>query len=395
MHYPDAIRGGYMGYRTVPVASFLSFALFALGLTTAACGSGRDDSTFSNGSNSTDDPAKQDPGGSFGDPLGPGGVFSACVTSAEDAALTPANLVIMYDRSGSMGDTDNTPPFDPKLKWIPVSTGMKAFLADPGSSSMNASIQFFPVGETIEQVCSYNYADPDVALTPLSQSSALVNAINTTRPQGGTPTLPALQGALTYAKGVAAKKPRDATVVVLVTDGEPGITVDDKFSEGCPNNNIPTVAKTARDAYLNAPSIRTYVIGVGPALDQLNSIAAAGGTQAAIMVDVKDPSATTALFQKALERIRQQTLSCDFIIPPPPAGRTLDPNQVNVVYTAGGKHQVISYSKDCANGAGWHYDNPTAPTKITLCSTMCTGAQSDREGKLTLAFGCATQTDVR
>ncbi|WP_394842761.1 VWA domain-containing protein [Pendulispora brunnea] len=375
--------------------SFLSFAFVALGLTTAACGSGRDDSTFNN-SNATDDPAKQDPGGSFGsDPLAPGGVFSACATSATDAALTPANLVIMYDKSGSMGDTNNSPPFDPKLKWIPVSTGMKAFLADPGSKSMNASIQFFPIGDTVEQVCSYNYADPEVKLTPLSESSPLVNAINTTRPQGGTPTLPALQGAISYAKGVAAKKPRDATVVVLVTDGEPGITIDDKFSEGCPNNNIPTVAKTARDAYLNAPSIRTYVIGVGPALDSLNAIASAGGTQEAIMVDVRDPANTTGLFQKALERIRSQTLSCDFTIPPPPAGKTLDPTQVNVVYSAGGKHQVISYSKDCANGAGWRYDDPSAPKRITLCPTMCTGVQSDRDGKLTLAFGCATQVDVK
>ncbi|WP_394832200.1 VWA domain-containing protein [Pendulispora rubella] len=378
--------------------SFLSFALFALGLTTAACGSGRDDSTFNN-SNATDDPTKQDPGGSFGsDPLGPGGVFSACVTSATDAALTPANLVIMYDRSGSMGDTNNSPPFDPKLKWIPVSTGMKAFLADPGSKSMNASIQFFPLGDTndtAEQVCSYNYADPEVKLTPLSESTPLVTAINTTRPQGGTPTLPALRGAVSYAKSVAATKPRDATVVVLVTDGEPGISVDGKLSEGCPNNNIPTVAKTARDAYLNAPSIRTYVIGVGPALDSLNAVAAAGGTEAALMIDVRDPSATTGLFQKALERIRSQTLSCDFAIPPPPAGRTLDPKQVNVVYSAGAKHQVLSYSKDCANGAGWRYDNPDAPTKITLCPTMCTGVQSDRDGKLTLAFGCATQVDVR
>ncbi|WP_394822161.1 hypothetical protein [Pendulispora albinea] len=377
-----------MGYRAL---SIVASTLVTLGFTVVACG-GSDESGFGN----PNDPNRQDrnPGGEFGNPLAPGGVFAACATSTADAALTPANLVIMYDRSGSMGDPNNKPPFDPNLKWNPVGQGMTTFLSDPGSVTLNASLQFFPVGETIEEVCSYDYGKPGVTLTPLTQSNSFVDAIQKTKPQGGTPTLPALQGAIKYAKGIATQKPSDTTVVVLVTDGEPGISVDDRFSEGCTNNDIPHVAAAARDALRNTPSVRTYVIGVGPSLEKLDAIAVAGGTGQAMIVDVQDPAKTTARFQKALEQVRSQTLSCDFAIPPAPPGQSLDANLVNVVYASGGKYQVLDYSRDCANGTGWRYDQPTAPTKISLCPTSCSAAQSDRNGRLTLAFGCSTQGGV-
>jgi len=356
-----------------------------------ACGT-RDGAGLDDPNNNNDpNPNDSNPGGSFGNPLAPGGVFAACASSTANGQLTPANLVIMYDRSGSMGDPNNNPPFDPKLKWNPVGKGMKDFLSDPGSSSLNASLQFFPVGDTITQVCSYDYGKPGVALTPLTQNASLVNAIDATKPTGGTPTLPALQGAITYAKSVASQKPTDATVVVLVTDGEPGITVDNVFSEGCSNNDIPHVAQTASAAFQATPSVRTFVIGVGPALEKLNAIASAGGTGQALMVDVQDPDKTTGSFQKALEQVRSQTLSCDFAVPPAPPGKTLDANLVNIVYSAAGKYQILSYNKDCAGGTGWHYDDPAAPTKILLCANTCSSAQSDRNGVLTLAFGCATQ----
>ena len=362
----------------------LTVVLSLLGAAAAACGGSRD-STF----DPQHDPNQTDDGGpSFTNPLAPGGVFAACANATADATLTPANLVIMYDRSGSMGDASSDPSFDPRLKWNPVSTGMEAFFADPGSSNLNASLQFFPIGDTVDEVCSYDYATPDVPLEPLARSSRFASAIDDTRPQGGTPTLPAMQGAVAYAKMVAAQMPQDTTSVVLVTDGEPGILVDGSFQDGCPGNDIAHVAAVARDAFRGAPSIRTYVVGVGPALDALNAIAAGGGTGQAIMVDIQDPQKTTGLFQQALEQVRSQTLACDLEIPPAPEGQTLDRNQVNVVYASGGKYQVLSYDAACTGGVGWRYDG--TGQKIVLCSTTCGAVQSDRRGALKLAFGCDT-----
>ena len=323
------------------------------------------------------------------------GVDNACAKSTSSAELTPVNLVLMYDKSGSMGA--EAEGFDPALKWIPVGTGMKAFLADPGSRGLDASLQFFPLGANVDEACAAPYATPQVPLTPLVDSAAFIAAIDGTAPSGGTPTLPALQGAITYAQKTAQEKPAAKTAVVLITDGVPGYRINGQNVTGCANNDIAHVSALAKSAFEATPAIRTYVIGVGPSLDNLNSIAAAGGTGEAIMVSVSDPSQTKTDFESALGVVRAATLSCDFAFPAPPDGSTLDVNAVNVLFSSGGgADQVVARNADCAGGTGWRYDNPNAPTRIQLCPTSCATAQGDRNGKITVLFGCTTVTvDLR
>ena len=74
--------------------------------------------------------------------IGPQGTNSACVTSAVNAALANANLIVLFDKSGSMGD--RAEGFDPSVKWTPVTTAMKAFFSDPKSLGISASLEFFP-----------------------------------------------------------------------------------------------------------------------------------------------------------------------------------------------------------------------------------------------------------
>lgn len=373
----------------------LSAALLSLTATAVACG-GTESSEF--GLPKEGDKTISQPGGEFADgsnSVGPRSTTDACVSSTSSALLQKVNLVFMYDRSGSMGDTTNDPPFDPNLKWVPVGTGMKSFFNDARSQSMNASLAFFPLGGDVAQNCTAAYATPKVPLSAISSAAAFTSAIDTTQPKGGTPTLPALQGAITYAKQVAAKHPDEKSVVVLVTDGEPGFMINGSFQAGCPDNDIEHVAAAASAAFKGTPSIPTYVIGVGPSLTNLNRIAAAGGTSAASMVSISDPAKTATTFQSTLEKIRGQVQSCDFAIPPPPEGKVVDPMSVNVAYQAGTGEQILSYNKDCASGAGWRYDNASAPTRIQLCPTTCDAARTDAAGKLTLAFGCKTKGDLR
>jgi hypothetical protein len=311
------------------------------------------------------------------------------VSSTAQAQLANADLVVMLDKSGSMGDPNEG--FDPTLKWIPVTTALKAFFTDPGSAGLASSLQFFPQGTDVTSVCSYPYGTPLVALTPLTASTPLVSTIDATTPAGGTPTLPALQGAVAYAQQVAAQHPLDQTVIVLATDGDPGFGISGQFQEGCTNNDIPHVAAVAQAAYAATPSIPTYVIGVGPDLQNLDAIATAGGTKQAMMVPVSDPTQTNAAFEAALQAIRTASLSCNLGIPQPPNGETINPNAVNVVLIDGkGQQTVLPYSADCSNANGWHYDNPAAPTAVELCTAACSTARSDAAGKVTLAFGCFT-----
>lgn len=402
------------------VATGVSVVFGVLGL--VACGSEGSSTFTGNGSGGAGSGAVGDPGsGSFSE-IGPSGTTSACVTSKSNAALQGANLVMMFDKSGSMGDTSNQPPFDPTLKWIPVTAAMKSFFADPASATLSASLQFFPIGDTIDAICNYGYATPAVAMQPLADATPFQTTLDATKPQGGTPTLPALMGAVTYAKTVAAAKPGEKTVIVLITDGDPGVMVPSSgcpggatacFAPGCAdthecaadasnpydascNNTVSRITQVAAGAL--ADGVPTYVIGVGSSFEKTNlsAFARAGGTNDAIFIDTGNPSATSAALQSALDQIRSTTLSCFFDIPPAPAGQTIDTNAVNVAYTpTGGGEEILTYSKDCSQPNAWRYDNPTAPSKIELCGSMCSSAQKDPGGKITLAFGCATKGDLK
>ncbi|HEX8792817.1 MAG TPA: vWA domain-containing protein [Polyangiaceae bacterium] len=355
-----------------------------------AC-SGTDGSSFPHGSapgsfSGSSSGASYD-GGAFG--IGPGGTNSPCVSSVAQANLANADLVVMLDRSGSMGDPNEG--FSPTLKWTPVTAALESFFMDPNSAGISASLQFFPQGTDLASVCSYAYATPLVALTSTSNPMPLVSAIQATQPAGGTPTLPALQGAVAYAQQVAAAHTLDKTVVVLATDGDPGFGINGQFEEGCTNNDIPHVAAVAQAAFAGKPSIPTYVIGVGPDLQNLDAIAAAGGTGQAVMVPVNDPTQTGQTFQAALNTIRSASLPCQFSIPPAPAGQVINPYAINVILVnAKGTQSVLTYSGDCSNTSGWHYDNPMTPTSVLLCSGACSSARGDAGGKVTLAFGCDT-----
>jgi hypothetical protein len=89
--------------------------------------------------------------------------------------------------------------------------------------------------------------------------------------------------------------------------------------------------------------------------------------------------------------IMSAPLPCDYTIPPPPKGDTLDPNKVNVGYTSanGGAEEVFPRVNDqagCGSNSGWFYD--PGKTKVLLCPQACTKAGNG--GSMNIAFGCST-----
>jgi von Willebrand factor type A domain len=347
---------------------------------TAACG-GADDASIAAEKQGRESPAT--PG-----VLAPGAdtpetdpSLASCATATADGALAPGNLVFMIDQSDSMGGKNKS------SRWDPATKALKAFFADPTSAGFNASIQFFPIGnEGSQSYCgSSTYQAPRIALRPLPEAATFASSIDTTNFVTGTPTATALQGAVDYAKSTLAAHPDQKTVVILVTDGLPN---------NCGDSDSQALSKVIGIASANALAVPTYVIGVGGALSSLNAIAQAGGTQAAILASTASPAQTAADIQTALGKIRGATLSCDFALPKPPAGQTLDVNAVNVVVTVAGKPQTLTYDKDCAAGGGWHYDNPSAPTKVELCPAACNTAKNDHSAKISVAFGCTTKGGV-
>lgn len=92
--------------------------------------------------------------------------------------------------------------------------------------------------------------------------------------------------------------------------------------------------------------------------------------------------------------IVQTPVPCDYSIPAPPAGHTLDPSKVNVLLhpstsDAGPVPNVISQS-ECSARGGWYYDNDAAPTEVLLCPTTCAAVTTSFGMAVELEFGCAT-----
>ena len=104
----------------------------------------------------------------------------------------------------------------------------------------------------------------------------------------------------------------------------------------------------------------------------------------------------TALFDDLTRAISQpQSLPCAYDIPAPPVGEEFDPNRVNVEYTPGGGGAPETIPNvgtlDRCTGDGWYYTGDAAnPTGVELCPSSCARIEVDVEGRVDVAFGCAT-----
>lgn len=319
---------------------------------------------------------------------------ASCAATVVKAELTPLDMYIMTDKSSSMIGT----------RWNNVKAAIIAFLNDPASSGIGVGIQYFPKLPTSAsqstcgndgqcgaygpcwanycRACSVaHYSTPDVPITVLPGAiTPVTNSINAITPFGGTPTGPALQGAVDYAKNWATSHPGHTTVVVMATDGDP---------YSCTPSDIPSISAIAATAAAGTPKVLTFVIGVGSSLTNMNAIAAAGGTTKAYLVDTS--SNVTQQFVQALNDIRKKTLGCEYKMPTTDAG-IIDPNKVELEWTpTNGSPSVIKRVTDatqCGTAEGWYYDNNAAPTKLLLCPASCTTIQSDPTGKVDISLGC-------
>ncbi|HEX6765747.1 MAG TPA: hypothetical protein VF103_09730 [Polyangiaceae bacterium] len=235
------------------------------------------------------------------------------------------------------------------------------------------------------------YATPAVAITTLPEAEpALGASIDAQMPDGATPTGPALGGAIQQAQAYARDHANHAVVAVLATDGLP---------TRCDPVEIPDIGAIAAAAVAASPSVRTFVIGVfGPddtdAQTNLDTIARGGGTDAAFIIDTSDN--VSEQFLAALDEIRGTSLTCEFQIPAPSSGQTLDYGLVNVDYAQGTQKTRLYKVADaaaCGSDGGWFYDDASAPTRIVLCPTNCQTAQAATDASVEIQLGC--KTDVR
>ena len=231
-----------------------------------------------------------------------------------------------------------------------------------------------------------------VGQLPAAEATLLQN-LTGRQPTAGTPTGPALAGALESARARQAANPGHRVALVLATDGMPS---ECQPSDGA---GLAALAAAARTA---TPAITTYVIGVFSSTDAatarplLQQIATGGGTGMPFVLD------TTAdlgqRFREALDEIRGAALPCEFTIPRSNAG-PLDFGKVNVRFqSAGGQAENLPYVRSADRcdpmRGGWYYDvDPAAggtPTRVVACPLSCARFKTDRAAQVGLVFGCKT-----
>lgn len=297
-------------------------------------------------------------------------------------------------------------------KWIAVRGALLAYFADAKTRAdkrLGIGLRLFP-NEAAKPPTEWEIKP---AFVDAAQEGLLRGAI---APPvfpiwSGTPTRTNVDGQAALMKTFVPTAPLESggkSVLVVITDGIP---------TGTGNSKAETEAAVLA-LQQGTPSIPTFVVGVGdPSEDEgqifdekfLSRLAVAGGTGPVgcnPAWDGQTPNGTTpchfqvtpgaksaatiqAEMSAAIESISDQVQSCELALQ---QNAPIDPAKVNVVFVAGdGKETQIP-----ADGAnGWSYDNPSAPTKVTLSGSACADLKADPKAKVTIVIGCPTGTEVR
>jgi hypothetical protein len=360
---------------------------------------------------SSDEPKANDPGtdpGSgmpiFGDGELTGPDFgentddpsNGCVGQTAGTEAVPAVLQLVVDTSGSM---DQDAPGSNDSKWtITRDSMLQAIEEMPAATSVG--VVFYPDVSNDEDTCFDSEADVDIGRldgASSDQRARIERAFERQSPDGGTPTHDAYRYA--YAE-LAEADVIGARFAVVITDGTP------TYSLGCEGTGLisdpvdPTPLVPEAERALER-GVRTFVIGSPGsegARESLSRMAEAGGTARAgcshtgpsyCHFDMTESRNFATDLRDALGTISGLTLSCAYDIPAPPSGQTLDPNQVNVLFTPrGSETELITKNPSGACSEGWQYSGDGR--QVLLCGSTCDRVKGS-DGSLSLQFGCATR----
>lgn len=411
--------------------AFGACAIFAASLFGQGCGSGGDNSEFG-------DKGSSGSSGSSGAPVGPGfgedrrdggddggngqdPLTNSCATASAEARRLPVYMQFIIDGSGSMdgydgsnfiaGERETDPAMTSRQtgkKWIAVRDALGAFFDDVASKndpSFAVGLYLFSSNTTKPA----NAADVPIKFVDAAHATSLKTRLAPpVFPTGGTPLCASIDGQLGILKAYTPAAPVQAGgkyVLVAMTDG-------------IPSDAKATCLASVTAAKTGTPPVATFAVGVGnedanasTVYDEvfMKDLAQAGGTAVAgcnpswgnadktgkpchfqITPGAKSAAQIKADFLAAINAIRDAVASCEFPLTKPAGSGDLDPANVNVLMTTGGKDNTVPQNPT----DGWAYDDPTNPTKVFLRGKACDTLKADPSAKIKIVIGCKTVTDV-
>ena len=337
----------------------------------------------------------------------------ACAGWSAEPEPQGATLMMVVDASSSMNDAP--PEGGSQSKWEVTRDALieaVAMLSDDTQLAMLAYPNKRVEGRSGDSSMCVA-VDQMVGLEELGVNGhrqTVIDALNAVQTNRCTPTHDA------YASAVAEFSTAQATgqkYILLMTDGQPTLTL------GCEPGNCSANMENGEQPVIDAisdawttHSIKTFVLGSpgsevhsATGLDNrwwLSQAAEAGQTAKDVCSHDAEPychfDMTTGEnfaeeLRDALVAIVGQVVSCDYSLPAPPGGQTLDLSAINMILRpTNSAPLLIGRSSDPECEQGWYLD--LASESVRLCSATCEAIQSDAGASAELLFGCDSIEDV-
>jgi hypothetical protein len=306
--------------------------------------------------------------GGMADATGPI-VDATCVTTHTGARL-PVDVLLIFDRSGSMVEDPSTgqnclPQATCPSKWNQATAAIEQAVMNT-ESTVRWGLTMFPSPILGNTTCNVA-AGAQVPIAPMN-AMAITTALLATAPSGSTPTTAALTLAGDYLNTLTTPNQR---FMVLVTDGLPTCAAGNANAADDANAIMAVATQASR-------GFGTFVVGIATAQDALADATLSAMSTAGMHPRPGTPNYyvtnNTAELVTALDSIASQVDSCTFsldAVPPAPD---------NVTVTGDGNIIPLSASN------GWLYQ--PGMRAITLSGDYCQRVMTGALRNVVAIFGC-------
>ncbi len=304
-----------------------------------------------------------------------------CMPDGGDACLTDAHC----DEAGLSGNT---------CEPLGQCANSDVFCVPGQADDFCAGAPCLDVGvctnRTVCAASAYELASPQKLP---AAANGIISALTNRQLGGGTPTWPAVQGAINSAKSWQQSRPTHKSIVVLATDGMPS-TCDPSIAPLFPDDFSVTkvVAAVAEGAQAG---ISTFVIGVfrpeeaDVAQANLDAVAAAGSDSEAFIVTTDNN--VDGQFLQALLNVRNTASTCVYALD---WKRTHKDNRYVVTLVNDGRSRQltrVANAAACDGNDQFYFDpEPVADAnraQINLCPAICEAVHG-KPDKITLHVTC-------
>jgi hypothetical protein len=340
-----------------------------------------------------------------------------CQESTQAATMRTVNMLILLDKSGSMGKPGLG---STASKWDAMKSALGTALGK-ARLTINFGLDLFPKADVSVTCTGENCCQTAALMEPLTVAvgpgtdtvPAILSSLDAATPAGGTPMAAALARALDYYITGDGKALAGDKYVLLVTDGGPNCdiaavptcdaTICTRNLDPDPNCNQATnccstsalAVNCLDDGSVNSQiellaqaGIRTIVVGIpgsDPYVQYLNEFARTGGmaqTGATTAYYAVTESAGSQGLADTLHAITVDLVkSCVITYGKQPD----DPGLVNVLVDCA----IIPekpYVPDGGDGSFWTLD--TAAMTITLGGPICDQIRNEGVNRIDYVFGC-------